>query len=58
MQKLFTVSQLYFKKLGRLDQAETNYFKAINLKPNFVLAYNNLGSTLEKLGKLDEAVTI
>ena len=42
--------------LDRYDEAETNYKKAIELKPDYAEAYNNLGVTLKKLGKFTEAI--
>ena len=43
------------KELGRLDEAEVSYKKAIALKPDLAEAHSNLGNTLKKLGRLDEA---
>lgn len=43
------------KELGRFDEAEANYRKAITLKPDYVEAHFNLGNTLKKLNKLREA---
>jgi len=40
--------------LGKLDEAETVYKKAITLKPDHK-AHNNLGIVMQDLGKLDEA---
>ena len=45
------------KKLGRLDEAEASYRKAIALKPDYAEAHNNLGNTLQEQGRLDEAET-
>jgi tetratricopeptide (TPR) repeat protein len=45
------------KELGRLEEAETNYRKAIALKPDFAEGHNNLGATLQEQGRLDEAET-
>ena len=42
-------------KNGKLIQAESSYKKAIELKPDNVAAYNNLGVVLQSLGKFDEA---
>ncbi|MEE8207666.1 MAG: tetratricopeptide repeat protein, partial [Nitrosomonadaceae bacterium] len=39
-----------------LDAATVFLKKAIELKPNYVTAYNNLGTTLQKSDKLDEAI--
>ena len=43
------------KKLGRLDEAEASYSRAIALKTDYAEAHNNLGNTLQELGRLDEA---
>jgi tetratricopeptide (TPR) repeat protein len=43
------------QELGRLDEAEVSYMRAIALKPDYVGAYSNLGATLKELGRLDEA---
>jgi len=43
------------KELGRLDEAEASYKKAIALKPDLAEAHSNLGNTLKKLGRLNEA---
>ena len=43
------------KELGRLDEAEASYRKAISLKPDYVEAHFNLGNMLKKLNKLREA---
>ena len=46
------------KSLGKLDEAELSFKKAIDLKPDFAESYNNLGNTLKefnKLGKLKDA---
>ena len=43
------------KELGRLDEAEASYRKAIALKPDYVEAHFNLGNTLKSLNKLSEA---
>ena len=40
---------------GKLKEAEKSYRKAIELKPDFVEAYSNLGSILIALGKLEDA---
>jgi tetratricopeptide (TPR) repeat protein len=38
-----------------LDEAEASYNQAIALKPDYDEAHNNLGITLQELGRLDEA---
>lgn len=43
------------RELGRLDEAEASYRKAIALKPDYVEAHFNLGNTLKRLNKLPEA---
>jgi len=42
-------------ELGRFDEAEASYTKAIALKPDFVEVHSNLGVMLQELGRLDEA---
>ena len=42
----------------RLDEAEEAYRSAINLKPDFVQAWFNLGSTIENAGRKQNAITI
>ncbi len=42
-------------ELGKIDEAETSLKKAIELKPDFFEAHNNLGATQQNLGRLDEA---
>ena len=43
------------KELDRLEGAEASYRQAIALKPDYVIAHNNLGLALHELGRLDEA---
>ena len=43
------------KDLGKLKEAEIWIRRAIELKPNYALAYNNLGTILISLNKLKEA---
>ena len=45
---------IVMQELGRLDEAEAIYKKAITLKPDHK-AYNNLGIVMQELGRLDEA---
>lgn len=46
---------LILRKLGKLEEAETRFRKAIDLQPNFMNAHYNLGIILSDLGKLEEA---
>ena len=46
------------KELGRLDEAEASFKKAIEFNSNYLDAHYNLGNTLYKLGRLDEAKEI
>ena len=41
--------------LGKLQEAKLSYRKAIELKPDYAIAYSNLGNILRNLGKLQEA---
>jgi len=43
--------------MGRLDEAEASYRRALKIKPDFAEAHSNLGNILKELGRLDEAVT-
>ena len=45
---------IVMQDLGRLDEAEAIYKKAITLKPDHK-TYNNLGIVMQELGRLDEA---
>lgn len=46
----------YYSGKGRLDEAMDDYRKAIQIRPNYDDALNNLGVTLALKGNLDEAV--
>ncbi len=48
---------IVMQELGRLDDAEATYKKAITLKPDHK-TYNNLGIVMQELGRLDEAEAI
>ena len=41
---------------GKLDEAVSRYRRALELKPKYIEAYNNLGAAFKDQGKLDEAV--
>ena len=43
------------RELGRLNESEASYKKAIKLKPDFPDAFNNLGLVLRELGRLNES---
>ncbi len=45
----------FFNGVGSLNEAEKSYKKAIEIKPDFAMAYNNLANTLRDINKLDEA---
>ena len=42
-------------KENKLDEAEINYRKVIELKPDHVIAHNNLGVIFQNFGKIEEA---
>jgi tetratricopeptide (TPR) repeat protein len=46
-----------FKEIGRLEDAETCFSKAIAIKPDLAEAHCNLGITLQELGRLVDAET-
>jgi len=41
---------------GRLTAAIKHFSKAVEINPNFELAYLNLGVALSRQGKIDEAI--
>ena len=41
--------------LGKFQEAELSFRKAIEIKPDYVEAHYNLGNVLRNLGKLHEA---
>ena len=45
-------------KIGQYDQAITAFRAAIDLEPNYIDAYYNLGSVLEYLGQYDAALSV
>jgi len=45
-------------QLGKLDEAEKNYLRAIKLKPEYGRVYNNLGLLIRKKGNLDSALVL
>ena len=44
------------KDQGKLDEAVACYRRALELKPDYAEAHNNLGNALKDQGKLDEAI--
>ena len=48
---------IVLQEMGRLDEAEAIYKKAITLKPDHKV-HNNLGIVMQELGRLDEAESI
>jgi tetratricopeptide (TPR) repeat protein len=47
----------FLSHTGRLTEAIAQFRRAIEIKPDYALAYNNLGSALTELGRFDEAVS-
>ena len=45
-----------FDRTGRMDDADTQYRKALEINPNYADAHNNLGVLLAKTGRTDEAI--
>jgi len=45
-----------YNKMGRLDEAITEYKKALAIAPNFVMAHCHLGVAYYKKGMFDEAI--
>jgi Flp pilus assembly protein TadD len=48
---------LELQSQGKLDQAISQYRRALQVKPNYVEAHNNMGIALQLQGKLDEAIS-
>ena len=53
--KVFSNYGVILKNLGKLEDAELSYRKAIELKPDYAEAYSNLGSILRILGNSQDA---
>ena len=47
-----------YAELGQKEEAIASYYKALELKPDYIDAYNNLGATLIKTGKYAEAIAV
>jgi tetratricopeptide (TPR) repeat protein len=43
--------------LGRAAEALPHFQKAVDLAPEYVMAYANLGGALLMMGRVDEAIT-
>ncbi len=54
--RAFTIRAAAFIQTSRFEEALTDSNEAIRLNPSFGLAYNNRGSALEHMGKLEEAM--
>lgn len=54
--RAFTIRAAAFIQTARFEDALTDSNEAIRLNPSFGLAYNNRGSALEHMGKLEEAM--
>ena len=46
----------FYKAIGMPDKSIQSFENAITIKPNYAEAHNNLGATLQELGRLDMAV--
>ena len=53
--RIFLNSGEILKDLGRLEEAEIWMRRAISLKPDYIIAHNNLGNVLRAKNKLKEA---
>ena len=53
--RIFLNSGEILKDLGRLEEAEIWMRRAISLKPDYTIGYNNLGNILRAKNKLKEA---
>ena len=53
--RIFLNSGEILKDLGRLEEAEIWMRRAISLKPDYIIAHNNLGNILRAKNKIKEA---
>ena len=53
---LLNIQGAFLKGLRQLNQSIAAYNKALNIKPDFAVAYYNMSLTLEDQGKLEEAI--
>ena len=54
---ILNIFVVIYAGLGGFEEPITGYKKAIELKPNYTEAYNNLGNALHALGRSKEAIT-
>ena len=53
--RVFSNYGIILKSLGKLQEAEISYRKAIEIKPNYAEAHYNLGIILKDLGNLEHS---
>ena len=53
--RVFSNYGVILKDLGKLQEAELSYRKAIKLNPKYANGHANLGGILSEVGKLEEA---
>ena len=53
--RVFSNYGVILKSLGKLQEAEFSYRKAIEIRPDYAEAHYNLGNTLKDLGKLQDS---
>ena len=53
---LYNILGVVLQKNKKLNDAISNFSKAINIQPNFDQAHNNLGNVQEETGRLREAI--
>ena len=56
MPKRTTIWEAPFKNLGVTTKRLSHYTKALQIKPGYAEAHNNLGSALQELGRHDKAI--
>ena len=54
--ELYNILGIALEKQGSLNQAISNFDKAISINPRFFLAYNNLGNVMKNLGKFEQSL--
>ena len=53
---MFILTWVIFKDLGKLEEAIQAYKKALQLKPDYAIVYNNIGKVFQEQGYLDAAI--